>query len=95
MSTAPVPEARAMVTAARQFVAGDIDFLAMRGPILECRMWARVHNADARIQQLAAEWSELVEQAWNEFGINPNPLSVKELRARIADDLGSRVEGTA
>jgi len=94
MSTAPIPEIRAMVAAARHFVDGEIVFLAMRGPILECQMWARLHNADTKIQQLAAEWAELVEQTWNEFGISPNPLSVDELRARIADDLGTRVEAT-
>lgn len=88
MNVPPVPECREMVAAARAFVDGDIHFSAMVEPIRSCQIWARVHNADASILRLANEWETLVDRTWNEFGIRTAPLTVDELRAKIASDLG-------
>ncbi len=87
-STSPVPEVRAMVAAARQFVDDEIHFSALVGPITECEWWSRVHEADSRIHQLARDWQTLVDRTWNEFGQHPDPLTVGELRTRITEDLG-------
>ena len=77
-----------MVAAARSFVVGDIHFSAMVEPIRSCQIWARVHNADDAILRLANDWSTLVDRTWNEFGLRSDPLTVDELRSRIAADLG-------
>ena len=87
-SSAPVPEVRAMVTAAKQFVAGEIHFSFLVKPIEECEWWSRVHDKGSRIHQLAAEWQLLIDRTWNEYAQHADPLTVNELRARIADDLG-------
>ncbi len=77
-----------MVSAAKQFVAGEIHFSALVGPIAECEWWSRVHDADSRIHRLALEWQTLVDRTWNEFGQHDQPLTVDQLRAQIKDDLG-------
>ena len=87
MTTSPIPEVRAMVAAARQFVDGEIDFLALRGAVLECRISTRIHGADSKIERLASEWAQLIERTWNEWGISSDPLQVDQLRTRIAEDL--------
>ncbi|MEP3477868.1 MAG: hypothetical protein ABJZ55_01355 [Fuerstiella sp.] len=87
-SVSPIPEIRAMVAAARQFVDGEIDFLALRGPVLECQQCANRFNVDANIQRLTNEWAGFIERTWDEWGINPDPMPVEELRDRIAADLG-------
>jgi hypothetical protein len=89
MSTVPVPEVRTMVAAAQQFVAGNLHFSALVGPISDCEWWARVHNADSAIHRLASEWLVLADRTWNEFSQHNDALSVEDLRTRISDDLGS------
>ena len=88
MSTVPVPEVRAMVAAAKQFVDGHIHFSELVGPITDCEWWARVHDANSAIHKLASDWLLLVDRTWNEYGQHSDPLTVDELRARIAEDLG-------
>ena len=87
-STSPIPEVREMVAAAKQFVAGDIHFSALVGPITVCEWWSRVHDAESRIHQLAVEWQQLVDRTWNEYGQHDDPLTVDQLRDRIGNDLG-------
>jgi hypothetical protein len=87
-SSAPIPEVRDMVAAARQFVAGEIHFSYLVRPIEACEWWSRVHDKDSDIHKLAADWSLLVDRTWNEYAQHSDPLTVDELRAKIADDLG-------
>ena len=77
-----------MVIAARQFVAGEIHFTALVGPITQCKWWSRVHDADSRIHQLAVDWQTLVDRTWHEFGQHNDPLTVDQLSVLIRDDLG-------
>ncbi|MEX1224098.1 MAG: hypothetical protein WEA31_06070 [Pirellulales bacterium] len=77
-----------MVATANQFAAGEIHFSALVQPIAECEWWARTHDANSPIHSLALERQLLVDRTWNEFGQHSNPLTVDELRSRIADDLG-------
>lgn len=86
--TVELPEVRTMVAAAKQYVAGEIHFSQLVGPIERCEFWARVHGVHPAIRQLAAEWKTLVDQTWNEWGQHPVRLSEAELRRRIAADLG-------
>lgn len=80
-----------MIAAARKFVDGDIDFPEFRGPVLECQNYIkRVKTIDPSLQQLATEWAGYIERTWNEWGISPEPMSVKELRDRISADLGDK-----
>jgi hypothetical protein len=77
-----------MVQAAREFVDGQIHFSALVHPIETCEWWSRVHDKDSAIHKLATEWQLLVDRTWNEFAQHDDPLTVDELRSRIADDLG-------
>ena len=90
MSLAPVPEIRAMVEVAKQFVAGEIHFSYMVGPAEQCLWWAKVHGAHPTILALAAEWQLLADRVWNEWGQHgPGVhLPVEEFRRRVAADLG-------
>jgi hypothetical protein len=88
MSLIPVHEVREMVTAARRFVAGDAHFTTMVAPTEACSWWARVHGVHPVIQQLAAEWREGADLAWNEYGQHPRPISVAQYRQQVASDLG-------
>ncbi|MFN3150444.1 hypothetical protein [Bremerella sp.] len=87
-STTPIPEVHVMVAAAKQFVADEIHFSALVGPITNCEWWCRVSNANSHIHRLAVEWRQLVDRVWNEYGQHDNPLTVEKLRMQIKADLG-------
>jgi len=88
MSLVPVPEVAEMITAVERFVDGEIHFSELVGPIERCQWWARVHGTDPAIQKLSADWLLLVDRTWNEYGQHSEPLTVDELRAELAKDLG-------
>jgi hypothetical protein len=91
MSLVPVPEVREMVAAVKQFVAGEIHFSFLVGPIERCAWWARVHGVHSAIQRLAADWLLLVDRTWNEYGQHSNRLTVEQLRQLLAQDLGEHL----
>ena len=97
MSLAPVPEVRAMVEVAKQFVAGAVHFSDMIGPTEQCLWWAKVHGAHPAILTLAAEWQLLADRVWNEWGQHGRGvhLSVEEFRRRVAADLGIAPDAAA
>ncbi len=77
-----------MVAAAKQFVAGEIHFSELVGPITECEWWCRLYDTHSHIHRLAVEWHQLVDRTWNEYGQHDNPLTVEQLRMQLKDDVG-------
>jgi hypothetical protein len=88
MSTVPVPEFRKLVAVAKQFVAGEIHFCFLVGPLSDCRLWCKVHGSHHAIQLLVAEWELGVDRVWNEYRTYPETLPVEDYRRQLAADLG-------
>lgn len=84
---ATIPEVREMVQSAKQFVAGELHFSYLVGPIERCEFWSRVNGVNSPINALAKRWSLLVDRTWNEYGQHIDRLSVSQLRDEIERDL--------
>lgn len=87
-SIASVPEVRRLVAIAKKYVNGECHFLELLAVTVAVEMWANRSNSHPAIRAMASEWSQWIGQAWNEWGLNDNPMPESELRQRIAEDLG-------
>jgi hypothetical protein len=87
MSLVPLPDVRAMVSVAKQFVAGDVHFSSMVKPTELCLFWGKVHGVHPAILALAQKWQLGADRVWNEYGQYAQSLPVEEFRREVAADL--------
>ena len=86
---ATFPEVREMFNAARRYLKDEIGLVEFHGFVAQCRSVAKLFSSHPSILALANEWSRMINSAWNEWGIDPNPLPDADFRTWLQQQINS------
>ncbi len=83
------PEFREMISAAREYLAGEIHFSELNEPETKCKAATHFFVARPELQKMAAEWELMLHRLWNEWNFLPKEeeISEEEFRAWIPKQL--------
>lgn len=88
---ADLPEIQELFDAARSYLTGSVGLSWLHGYIGQCESSPAVQSDDVtRVAVL--EWRQRLSSAWNEWGINPNPLPEAEFRRWLQEQVSDATE---
>ncbi|UHQ22747.1 hypothetical protein LVB77_19190 [Lysobacter sp. 5GHs7-4] len=77
--------------AARAYLAGSVGLTWLHGYIGQCESSPAVQSDEiARVAML--EWRQRLSSAWNEWGMNPNPLPEAEFKRWLREQLSGATD---
>jgi hypothetical protein len=82
-----LPEFRALVEAARSFVAGDLHFSHVCAAAAAFDEAVKIYIVDPRVKQIASEWVGMASRAWPEWGQVPDPVTPEEFKEWVQREL--------
>lgn len=73
------PEIQDLLAAARKYLEGGIGLPELHGYIGQCE-YASAIQQDKALSEAVHEWRQMLNQTWNEWGINKNALPESEFK---------------
>jgi hypothetical protein len=86
-----LPEMQELLDAARAYLVGSTGMTWLHGYIAQCELSPAV-QADEVSRIAVFEWRRMHDSAWNEWGLNPNPLPEAEFKLWLYAQLAAATD---
>lgn len=85
MTTPTLPELKDLLLAARDYVEGRETIAGLNGLVSHLHVLAEERDVSVTTRKILAEWAEMIDRRWNEWGQARDPLPEQEFVSWLRD----------
>lgn len=80
-------ELRMLFESAHRYLARESSVHELNGRVCQCIDFAGREQAEPAIVELLMQWRDMINKRWNEWGLEPEPLTEEQFVAWLEDQL--------